>query len=481
MIECDLVNHSFVSQKGPYWLKAGPAAGQKFRATFTRSDGTERLVIYTEREDGTWQFLVELISTEGEVEANIPWPGGKPLYEFQQCVQGGWGAFNQVSYSGGSVAEPDDGLQPIPTGDGSVVISLEAQWANTVPRAKATLSWGPQVDAWLASPAAQCVTIDSSPDDNGALAQARQRLNPHGDNSTTAQAVDNLLRLRQTARASGMIFGHGNETFITTGAGRHAGARSDNWISLFTMGDWQTQMLRLGGHFQPLILWGCYTGAEQAGADLLFEIAKLANCSVSAPCGLAYSDGTCEGNLIQTATPIYPPTPLKAPSVPPIIPIDMVIRFASVTPGSYETHHPSTVVAAELSNERAATRGEIKLNRFDVQKLLVTIDFGNPFVPHMEPIIGGPYRTPASNIATRYWRNKGCRASSTFTRIGFFMTFQCRTTITRPHRRSNRSSELILATSEVLGLASNLRSGGGPGSFLSAPITASFPHGRHRQ
>lgn len=179
------------------------------------------------------------------------------------------------------------------------------------------------------------ITVDNSIDDhtsnskdNGALEYARQfwcRLSSDGlvnggINSSTAEAVitlDNILySLPNADQTRAVIVGHGQPGLISTGGGMRP-TRFFEYIAVGNQPDWSSEFHGLS-HINELYLWGCHVGAGDAGADLLFHVAQVLNCSVwgysglvcIGPDGPAYEQG---GNIWQMATSTQRPTPIHPP------------------------------------------------------------------------------------------------------------------------------------------------------------------------
>ncbi|MDB5456709.1 MAG: hypothetical protein JWP92_2294 [Caulobacter sp.] len=168
-------------------------------------------------------------------------------------------------------------------------------------------------------PVTGCATIDSTTPD-GYLDNARVGIPTAGANATSAIAASNLLGCEspKTVKVTATIVGHGGPGVIAAGCGRTLGGPT-TYIGLANQSTWQPSLATLNGQVSSLMLYGCNTGADQAGADLLYNIARIVNASVSAPTGwiscnaqgvFALQDGTG----FQTATPTSKPTPIPKPS-----------------------------------------------------------------------------------------------------------------------------------------------------------------------
>lgn len=146
--------------------------------------------------------------------------------------------------------------------------------------------------------------------------------------SSKAEMVEKILsRLGAVNCISKLnLFGHGKPGLFALGRGE----LSDIWWSssyIYSKGserinDWKTPMAPLKGRFcrdATITLTGCYTGAGEEGAALLFELAKFFGVTVRAPVdeplgGMDYPEN---GNW-QVATPqmTQPPPPKRVTTQP---------------------------------------------------------------------------------------------------------------------------------------------------------------------
>jgi hypothetical protein len=228
------------------------------------------------------------------------------------------------------------------------------------------------------------VTIDSSTgaNDNGALACMRTAWsNPMSDSSTT-QAVSNLLsvaRRRDTLNLNLLVMvGHGNEGLITTGSGQGS-LNPGTYLSIWNQsGDWGPQLQRLAGKtYTMLTLLACDTGANSDGATLLSQVANASNHTVRARTGLVNCGGGSityqDGSTWQMATPGAPaPTPIPWPSPPPGSKVVVMrkgrawqtVQIAHVQRVSYVGHPPG--------------RGAVELTGASAQDVASLVDFAHP-------------------------------------------------------------------------------------------------------
>ena len=160
------------------------------------------------------------------------------------------------------------------------------------------------------------VTVDITNTDNGFLDCCRNGRRSHPNTDIAVSNLEAALK----RKASATIIGHGNPGLIITGTGQ---SRPDptKYIELGNNTDWERILERLKPFkISNLYLFGCDTGAEADGANLLFEIAKIINADVVAPtgrilCGRTYF--TLEATATwQIATPHRKPDPIEAPRSP---------------------------------------------------------------------------------------------------------------------------------------------------------------------
>jgi hypothetical protein len=157
----------------------------------------------------------------------------------------------------------------------------------------------------------------ASPPDNGFLAQKAGK-NPGCLRVTSVKnMVDQILGALSAGEKIQKlnIYGHGAAGVISAGDGQgwEAGKHINNDTA------WQTELGRLKGKFADgaeVFLGGCHTGADQAGANKLKEVADVLGVPVSGPTGFIYGDCTEEtGSVHQKAYPGKPaPAPISSPS-----------------------------------------------------------------------------------------------------------------------------------------------------------------------
>jgi hypothetical protein len=171
------------------------------------------------------------------------------------------------------------------------------------------------------APLPGCVTIDSTTPD-GYLDNARAGNPGAGANSDTQTAASNLLHCAKgpsTARLASLV-GHGDMGLIATGGGPHP-AGPNQFIGVTNEAVWAPVLQTLQGAITDLYLYGVNVGAGEAGAQLLYDIARVTGATVWAPTGLLYcsADGNFylePGAVWQAATPSQRPNPIPPPTAP---------------------------------------------------------------------------------------------------------------------------------------------------------------------
>jgi hypothetical protein len=229
-----------------------------------------------------------------------------------------------------------------------------------------------------------CVTIEDTAYDNGSLACERKSWSSPGSHRSTASAVGYLTFLYRAC--SPVIVGHGNTGFITTGLGQGSDfSLSGQYVGTWNQADWAPLLKRLINwpDYKVLTLLSCDTGADQAGADLLYSLATITKHTVRARTGLT----SCGGNGIisyesastwQVALPppASPPGAIAKPHAPvavtatpyfiskgKAIPIESIKSMEVRGPGGQSKRR-----AVTLSAERA--RLVLRLVRFDARVAL---------------------------------------------------------------------------------------------------------------
>lgn len=145
---------------------------------------------------------------------------------------------------------------------------------------------------------------------NNCMAARFKNAMRHGN---TAEAVTNLEN-RLNAKAGPLnISGHGMPGMIETGSGQ-SGWDLTKQISGWNTYLWEPLLARLKGRQFPVFsIYSCSTGADDAGADLLWEMSKILGTPVRARTGLTSCNGGITfqaGSTWQTATPTVRPAPI---------------------------------------------------------------------------------------------------------------------------------------------------------------------------
>lgn len=168
-------------------------------------------------------------------------------------------------------------------------------------------------------------SISSGPDD-GANSNLRRIFWSSMGHSTTDEAVNNFLSrlggLSAVATGAGNLNlgGHGNEGLVETGCGQHGNMDyKTNYLTTWNKPWWNAAVTKLNGKSFPILyIYSCHTGAGEAGADFLFELAKTIGKPAAARTGFTYSNVKelwFEANSVwQVATPDARPTPIPAPT-----------------------------------------------------------------------------------------------------------------------------------------------------------------------
>ena len=145
----------------------------------------------------------------------------------------------------------------------------------------------------LKSPLNADVTIDSSKNDNGYLANARLT-NPNARAHRDAAVVPINLAYRKSFNA---IISHGEVGVICAGSGMSL-TTANQLIDINNVTNIGFDKL---GVSTAVVIYACHTGAGVAGATLLFEIAKQVKAPVFAPNGFIFLDDKGRFSLQQNA------------------------------------------------------------------------------------------------------------------------------------------------------------------------------------
>lgn len=156
-------------------------------------------------------------------------------------------------------------------------------------------------------------TVSNGPDNGAMNCNAAHFWNcmRHG---TTVDMVNNLLSRLSTQTGNINVGAHGNSGLFETGIGQGSTYDGKKLITVWNSWEWESELSKLKDKgFAVLTIYSCDTGADDAGADLLFQMATILNRAVRARTGLT----TCGRNGIgfaggtwQTAYPGVRPTPI---------------------------------------------------------------------------------------------------------------------------------------------------------------------------
>lgn len=166
--------------------------------------------------------------------------------------------------------------------------------------------------------------------DNGANDCLASKLADSMRHGTTEKAINNVLGVIKSRftedeetilKKKGLIIiaGHGYAGAFETGSGQN-GTYDPKWdVMTWNQSAWEPHFKKLKReNFKILRILSCDTGAEQDGADLLFEMAKIIGKPVAARTGLTTcsSSGITyqDGSVWQVATPTHKPNPIPSPS-----------------------------------------------------------------------------------------------------------------------------------------------------------------------
>lgn len=139
---------------------------------------------------------------------------------------------------------------------------------------------------------ADCRSISLGPDTGFLSCAGAFFFNPLQSNNND-QAFDNLggCVARFGDKRKLLLIGHGNVGLIATGGGQ-CPSMSGQTITARNRADWIYQLRRtIFTHTTTLALCSCDTGAGDAGADLLYQLATDADCIVWASTYLVWCDG----------------------------------------------------------------------------------------------------------------------------------------------------------------------------------------------
>src|SRR5581483_2782849 len=204
----------------------------------------------------------------------------------------------------------------------------------------------------------------------------------HGYNET---AFQNLAK-QPNQNSIAVIAGHGKPGAICTGEGDHCNSFT-TVMSKFTQPHWATSAQGVRHQFKALRLLGCDIGADQIGADFLFEMAKELNIPVTAPTylvwcgsGKVYLDPLAKWLI---ATPDHKPDPIASPTVS-----IQGSRFLQLRTNGKMTLFTSgnfRVIAFQYSLEKLESNFR-SLNLTTAEELVRFVDFEHPIESDAVPL-----------------------------------------------------------------------------------------------
>jgi hypothetical protein len=158
-------------------------------------------------------------------------------------------------------------------------------------------------------------------------------------------------------------------------------------VSNFTKGAWTPAAQKIEGSFYMLRLLACDVGADQTGADLLFELAKVVKRPVIGPTYLVYCGN---GNVYldpkaqwQQATPTMKPSPIPKPKF--TVQAATTLKFK--IEGKMRTIPGENAHILEFQYTSAQPKAELRhLDVGPATELIRLVDFTNPFEPGGVPL-----------------------------------------------------------------------------------------------
>src|SRR5438270_4872481 len=223
------------------------------------------------------------------------------------------------------------------------------------------------------------MTLETGPD-NGFLQCAAPVLGPDFRNGNTAQALGNLHGAPNPS-ATAVLSGHGNSGLICTGNGDHCGA-TGTIMGYWNERDWRASVETISGQFYILRLLGCDVGADQEGAEFLFELAKVVQRPVVAPTfivwcghGQVWLDPKVQ---CQQATPTMKPKPIPKPTVT----IQRADKLKFFISGKQVSIQASKVRATALQISKQQSSSDLlSIDSASAAEIISFIDFSHPFRP----------------------------------------------------------------------------------------------------
>lgn len=232
---------------------------------------------------------------------------------------------------------------------------------------------------------AGCTTIDSDNNDNGFLGCARGQNPGAGLHGSTAEAVARLLQCLGGGIGRANIVGHGDAGIVVTGTGDEA-VDPDRYVAWWNQNFWEPHLRQLRGRVNSLSFWACHPGAEDAGADFLFNVAQVINAPAAGPTGFIYCGGGQPdlflepGAVWQVATPTQRPNPIPRPSRVFFRreAVDLQLNYG----GQMETIPLDAVISVEFTpGKRANIAPLFSISDDNARSFLELVQFDEPFQP----------------------------------------------------------------------------------------------------
>jgi hypothetical protein len=173
------------------------------------------------------------------------------------------------------------------------------------------------------------ISVDAGGDPTQHLQNMRDRFPDAKEHTSDTAALANVA-----GAAEGTLVGHGWIGRINTGAGNVLSSNPDTFIGLANRTHWRAAIATMGQtRLQRLLLFSCDTGANQDGANVVFELAKALGAQVQAPNGNVWID-PASGELFMVERAEFQCADPSMSSPPPVkdhvsVPVD------AVAPGHY--------------------------------------------------------------------------------------------------------------------------------------------------
>ncbi len=205
---------------------------------------------------------------------------------------------------------------------------------------------------------------------------------------STASAALNLVKLSNWNAAVNII-GHGVVAEIFTNFKKRIQTNDPkSYIGLDNIDQVRRDLRRLKGRISSLALWACYPGTGEAGASMLYEVAKIVDAEVAGPTGnLFCQDGYLwlePGSTLQVATPDFKPSPIDAPTVK----VPDTLDHLKIKENRKITNVPADAIrggAYSWQTFQYKQQGTRVLSRQVATEVAGLVDFTRPFITKAEP------------------------------------------------------------------------------------------------